>query len=154
MYSTLLACLLVLPAMIHGLVIPRNPIDATGASESPGTLSGNVIQVPANVPINACGNTVDVIALINPTFANECEGVDSVNYFNCNQSQNQLEIEIKMEYNPNPYEQGQGKGKDMNMGYGRHTTDDENIREQKHEIICIQPKICNYETRRDEAEHV
>lgn len=49
------------------------PIDATGASESPGTLSGNVIQVPAAIPINVCGNSIDVIGLINPTFGNTCE---------------------------------------------------------------------------------
>ncbi|KXN65910.1 hypothetical protein CONCODRAFT_12371 [Conidiobolus coronatus NRRL 28638] len=45
-----------------------NPVDVTGASESPGTLSGNVIQIPIVAPINACGNTVDVIGVLNPTF--------------------------------------------------------------------------------------
>ncbi|WP_431044606.1 chaplin [Streptomyces sp. P1-3] len=39
---------------------------------SPGAISGNVIQVPINVPINACGNTVDVIALLNPSFGGIC----------------------------------------------------------------------------------
>ncbi|WUV39245.1 chaplin [Streptomyces sp. NBC_01450] len=39
---------------------------------SPGVLSGNVIQVPIHVPVNACGNTVDVIALLNPAFGNSC----------------------------------------------------------------------------------
>ncbi|MGW1798099.1 chaplin [Streptomyces sp. NPDC001984] len=43
-----------------------------GASNSPGVLSGNVIQVPVHVPINACGNTVDVIGLLNPAFGNIC----------------------------------------------------------------------------------
>lgn len=39
---------------------------------SPGVLSGNVVQVPVHVPINVCGNTVNVIALLNPAFGNEC----------------------------------------------------------------------------------
>jgi hypothetical protein len=39
---------------------------------SPGVLSGNVIQVPINAPINLCGNTVDVVALLNPAFGNAC----------------------------------------------------------------------------------
>jgi hypothetical protein len=39
---------------------------------SPGVLSGNVIQVPIHVPVNVCGNTVDVVALLNPAFGNSC----------------------------------------------------------------------------------
>jgi hypothetical protein len=39
---------------------------------SPGVLSGNVVQVPIHVPVNACGNTVSVIGLLNPTFGNTC----------------------------------------------------------------------------------
>ncbi|MGW0087302.1 chaplin family protein [Streptomyces sp. NPDC003393] len=42
------------------------------ASNSPGALSGNVVQVPVHVPVNVCGNTVDVIALLNPAFGNTC----------------------------------------------------------------------------------
>ncbi|MDI3390393.1 chaplin [Streptomyces sp. B-S-A8] len=42
------------------------------ATHSPGVLSGNLIQVPVHVPVNACGNTVDVIGLLNPTFGNTC----------------------------------------------------------------------------------
>ncbi|MGC5354288.1 chaplin [Streptomyces sp. DT190] len=40
---------------------------------SPGVLSGNVVQIPVHIPINVCGNTVNVIALLNPAFGNECE---------------------------------------------------------------------------------
>ncbi|WP_031106162.1 chaplin [Streptomyces sp. NRRL S-146] len=40
---------------------------------SPGVLSGNVIQVPIHIPINLCGNTVNIIGLLNPAFGNECE---------------------------------------------------------------------------------
>ncbi|GAU68058.1 chaplin protein [Streptomyces sp. NBRC 110611] len=42
------------------------------ASKTKGFISGNVIQVPVNVPINLCGNTINVIALLNPAFGNIC----------------------------------------------------------------------------------
>ncbi|GAA2745206.1 MULTISPECIES: chaplin [Kitasatospora] len=42
------------------------------AAGSPGVLSGNLIQVPVHVPINLCGNTVDVIGVLNPAFGNSC----------------------------------------------------------------------------------
>ncbi|MFD8774833.1 chaplin [Streptomyces sp. NPDC059916] len=42
------------------------------AAGSPGILSGNTVQAPLDVPVNACGNTVDVVAALNPTFANSC----------------------------------------------------------------------------------
>jgi hypothetical protein len=42
------------------------------AVHSPGVLSGNVVQVPIHIPINVCGNTVNVIALLNPAFGNTC----------------------------------------------------------------------------------
>ncbi|MEU5398647.1 chaplin [Streptomyces sp. NPDC005963] len=47
--------------------------DATGAAiGSPGVLSGNVIQIPVHVPINVCGNSINVIGLLNPAFGNTC----------------------------------------------------------------------------------
>ncbi|MEU3350700.1 chaplin [Streptomyces sp. NPDC037389] len=42
------------------------------AKGSPGVISGNVIQIPIQVPINLCGNTIDIIGLLNPTFGNTC----------------------------------------------------------------------------------
>ncbi|MEU6478867.1 chaplin [Streptomyces sp. NPDC047017] len=39
---------------------------------SPGVISGNTIQVPVHVPINLCGNTIDIIGLLNPAFGNTC----------------------------------------------------------------------------------
>ncbi|MEU4168532.1 chaplin [Streptomyces sp. NPDC026665] len=42
------------------------------ASDSPGVGSGNNVQVPVNVPLNICGNTVDVVAALNPAFGNSC----------------------------------------------------------------------------------
>ncbi|RGD58786.1 DUF320 domain-containing protein [Kitasatospora xanthocidica] len=50
--------------------------DAQGvATGSPGVVSGNSVQVPIEVPINACGNTIDVIGLLNPSFGNRCANV-------------------------------------------------------------------------------
>lgn len=47
--------------------------DAEGvAAGSPGVGSGNNIQVPVHVPVNLCGNTVNVVGLGNPTFGNTC----------------------------------------------------------------------------------
>lgn len=46
---------------------------AQGAAvHSAGVASGNVIQVPVHVPVNACGNTVSVIGLLNPAVGNPC----------------------------------------------------------------------------------
>ncbi|MEU6971397.1 chaplin [Kitasatospora aureofaciens] len=42
------------------------------AAGSPGVLSGNQIQVPIHIPLNVCGNSVDVIGLLNPAFGNTC----------------------------------------------------------------------------------
>ncbi|MEV4436749.1 chaplin [Streptomyces sp. NPDC049585] len=39
---------------------------------SPGVISGNVIQVPIHIPINICGNSIDIVGLLNPTFGNTC----------------------------------------------------------------------------------
>ncbi|MFF3728675.1 chaplin [Streptomyces erythrochromogenes] len=42
------------------------------AAYSPGVGSGNLIQVPIHIPVNACGNTISVIGLLNPSFGNTC----------------------------------------------------------------------------------
>ncbi|MFI9602448.1 chaplin [Streptomyces sp. NPDC052043] len=42
------------------------------ASGSPGVLSGNTVQVPVHVPVNVCGNTIDVVGLLNPAAGNTC----------------------------------------------------------------------------------
>ncbi|MFJ8020231.1 chaplin [Streptomyces sp. NPDC096311] len=47
--------------------------DAQGmAANSAGVLSGNVIQVPVDVPVNACGLSVDVIGALNPALGSKC----------------------------------------------------------------------------------
>ncbi|MCF3178143.1 MULTISPECIES: chaplin [Streptomyces] len=46
---------------------------AQGAAvNSPGVVSGNTVQVPVHVPVNACGNTVSVVGLMNPSFGENC----------------------------------------------------------------------------------
>lgn len=45
---------------------------AGGTANSPGVVSGNLIQVPVDLPTNVCGNTLNFIALLNPAFGNNC----------------------------------------------------------------------------------
>lgn len=46
---------------------------AQGAAvNSPGVVSGNVIQAPIHIPVNACGNSINIVGLLNPTFGNKC----------------------------------------------------------------------------------
>ncbi|MEU5955768.1 chaplin [Streptomyces sp. NPDC047525] len=42
------------------------------ARQSPGILSGNSLQAPLDVPVNACGNTADVVGVLNPVTGNSC----------------------------------------------------------------------------------
>ncbi|MFH8367592.1 chaplin [Streptomyces sp. NPDC018031] len=39
---------------------------------SPGIVSGNVIQVPIDIPINLCNNTISVIGALNGSVGNVC----------------------------------------------------------------------------------
>ncbi|MCX5381758.1 chaplin [Streptomyces sp. NBC_00083] len=66
--------------VLAGLVIAAGgaaPAFADAGAEgaavgSPGVLSGNLLQVPVHIPVNICGNTVNVIGLLNPAFGNTC----------------------------------------------------------------------------------
>lgn len=50
---------------------------AEGAAlNSPGVISGNAVQIPVNVPVNLCGNTVDVIGALNPALGDGCANDD------------------------------------------------------------------------------
>ncbi|WAL97557.1 chaplin [Streptomyces sp. Je 1-369] len=56
-----------------GAAIADGP-DAVGTTgNSPGVLSGNNLQVPVDVGLNLCGNTVDVLGLLNPATGNKCK---------------------------------------------------------------------------------
>jgi ChpA-C len=39
---------------------------------SPGILSGNVVQIPIDIDLNVCGNSVNVVGLLNPAVGNVC----------------------------------------------------------------------------------
>lgn len=43
-----------------------------GTADSPGLISGNTVQLPVHVPVNVCGNTVNVVGLLNPAAGNRC----------------------------------------------------------------------------------
>ncbi|MFG2558585.1 chaplin [Streptomyces sp. NPDC048496] len=45
---------------------------AGDASNSPGLLSGNSVEIPVDVPVNVCGNSVSVVGLLNPAAGNAC----------------------------------------------------------------------------------
>ncbi|HEY3480162.1 MAG TPA: chaplin [Streptomyces sp.] len=43
-----------------------------GAGGSAGVLSGNSLELPVDAPVNACGNTANVVGAENPAFGNSC----------------------------------------------------------------------------------
>ncbi|MBJ6641597.1 MULTISPECIES: chaplin [unclassified Streptomyces] len=50
-----------------------DPDPTTGtASNSPGVLSGNVTQIPVDLGLNLCGDSIDVIGLLNPAGGSTC----------------------------------------------------------------------------------
>jgi hypothetical protein len=56
-----------------GAAVAQADAGAQGAAtNSPGIGSGNTVQVPVNVPVNACGNTVNAGGALNPAFGNTC----------------------------------------------------------------------------------
>ncbi|MDH6145073.1 MULTISPECIES: chaplin [Kitasatospora] len=69
---------LVMSAAAAGLLLGGAGVAAASAGAegaavgSPGVLSGNLIQVPIHIPINICGDTVDVVGVLNPAFGNTC----------------------------------------------------------------------------------
>ncbi|GAA2293342.1 LAXTG-anchored chaplin ChpB [Streptomyces atrovirens] len=44
---------------------------------SPGVGSGNTVQLPVHIPVNVCGNTVNVVGLLNPAAGNTCVNEDT-----------------------------------------------------------------------------
>ena len=58
-------------ASAHGHDSGSDGASAVGvANDSPGILSGDVIQVPVNLDLNLCGNSIDIIGLLNPVIGN------------------------------------------------------------------------------------
>jgi hypothetical protein len=50
------------------------------AAHSPGVLSGNAVQVPVHIPVNLCGDTVNVIGALNPAFGNTCINTEEMKH--------------------------------------------------------------------------
>lgn len=64
-------------AAASGAMAVTFPAHADSAADgaavgSPGLISGNSIQLPVHVPVNLCGNTVNVVGLLNPAAGNKC----------------------------------------------------------------------------------
>ncbi|WP_306183916.1 MULTISPECIES: chaplin [unclassified Streptomyces] len=54
-----------------GMASAHDGASAAGVAKgSPGVVSGNVVQAPIHVPVNAVGNSVNVIGVLNPAFGN------------------------------------------------------------------------------------
>ncbi|WP_405798323.1 chaplin family protein [Streptomyces sp. NBC_01506] len=61
------------PSGDHGRHQDDGGSSASGAAVgSPGLLSGNLLQAPLDIPVNVCGNSVDLVGLLNPAFGNSC----------------------------------------------------------------------------------
>jgi hypothetical protein len=59
--------------LITGIGMAQADAAATGtATGSPGVLSGNLVQIPVDAPINVCGNVVDVIGVLDSAVGNHC----------------------------------------------------------------------------------
>ncbi|MEV8319845.1 chaplin family protein [Streptomyces sp. NPDC059900] len=72
LYLALPACFAAGVGLI-GATCAQADSGAQGAAQgSPGAVSGNLAQLPLHVPANVCGNTVDVVGLLNPAFGNQC----------------------------------------------------------------------------------
>ncbi|GAA2722872.1 MULTISPECIES: chaplin [Streptomyces] len=65
-------------AATSGLVLAGAGVAAASSgaqavsTHNPGVVSGNVVQVPVEVPVNVCGNTINVVGLLNPATGNVC----------------------------------------------------------------------------------
>ncbi|KKD06825.1 chaplin family protein [Streptomyces sp. WM6386] len=64
-------------AAVSGAMAVAMPAYADSAADgetagSPGVVSGNTLQLPVHVPVNVCGNTVNVVGLLNPAAGNTC----------------------------------------------------------------------------------
>ncbi|MEU9254646.1 chaplin [Streptomyces sp. NPDC048270] len=63
-------------ALLGGASAASADAEASGiAAGSPGVLSGNLIQIPVHIPINVCGNSINIIGALNPAAGNTCVNV-------------------------------------------------------------------------------
>ncbi|MFI5475419.1 chaplin [Streptomyces cacaoi] len=64
-------------AAVSGAMAVTLPAHADSAADgsaagSPGVISGNGVQLPVHLPVNLCGNTVNVVGVLNPAAGNTC----------------------------------------------------------------------------------
>ncbi|MFE6870025.1 chaplin [Kitasatospora sp. NPDC057692] len=73
----------VLSAAAAGLVLGAagGAVASSGAqgvaAGSPGVVSGNQLQIPVHIPVNLCGNSINLIGVLNPAFGNTCINADA-----------------------------------------------------------------------------
>ena len=72
--TRVIAALVIPVGVVLSIAAPANavPSDGNNPVNSPGVASGNVVQAPVHVPVNTCGNSVDIVGALNPTFGNGC----------------------------------------------------------------------------------
>ncbi|GAX56786.1 chaplin [Streptomyces olivochromogenes] len=55
-----------------GTSAAADPTPVGAAADSPGLLSGNVIQIPVDLGLNLCGDSIDLVGLLNPAAGTAC----------------------------------------------------------------------------------
>lgn len=61
-----------------GMGVAQADTAATGAAaDSPGILSGNLVQIPVSIPVNVCGNSVSVVGVLDSASGNKCSNSSS-----------------------------------------------------------------------------
>ena len=71
----------VLAALAGGIILTAGGVAGADsgagaiAAGSPGVLSGNVVQIPIDMPLNDCGDSLNLVGILNPAFGNTCANV-------------------------------------------------------------------------------
>ena len=61
-----------------GMGVAQADTAATGgAADSPGILSGNLIQIPVSIPVNVCGNSISGVGILDSAGGNTCSNSGS-----------------------------------------------------------------------------
>ncbi|MFB7509589.1 chaplin [Streptomyces broussonetiae] len=68
--TAVLAGFLAMGGSVTAFAADPNPVGT--ATNSPGVVSGDVIQLPIDVNANVCGDSIDIIGLLNPASNNSC----------------------------------------------------------------------------------
>ncbi|MYX94576.1 DUF320 domain-containing protein [Streptomyces sp. SID486] len=52
--------------------VAADPDPTSGVAAEPGVISGNVVQVPVDLGLNLCGDSIDVVGVLNPAAGDAC----------------------------------------------------------------------------------